>query len=144
MHCGPTLLGLAWCQKTAALMSMTIAEILQRMVSVDGCIVVLRNPTPAYKKHIVVCRADGVAIDTLSCEIFDDLIKANLVQQDHYENETRLIFKLTDFGREAAKTPLERYLKEKLITLGYPWPENLEAKSIAWLEAEIRAITPAA
>jgi hypothetical protein len=128
----------------AAWMSMTTAEILQRMVSVDGCIVVLRNPTPAYKKHIVVCRADGGVIDNLSCEIFDDLIEANLVQQDYCENETKLIFKLTDYGREAAKTPLGKYLKEKLISLGYPWPENLEAKSIAWLEAEIRAITPAA
>ncbi len=123
---------------------MTTAEILQRMVSMDGCIVVLRNPTPAYKKHIVVCGADGVAIDILSCEIFDDLIEANLVQQDHCENETKLIFKLTDYGREAAKTPLEKCLKAKLVSLGYPWPENLEAKSIAWLEAEIRAITPAA
>ena len=99
-------------------MSMTIAEILQRMVSVDGCIVVLRNPTPAYKKHIVVCRADGVAVDILSCEIFDDLIEANLVQQDHCENETKIIFKLTDYGREAAKTPLEKNLKEKLVSLG--------------------------
>ena len=123
---------------------MTTAEILQRMIFVDGRIVVLRNPTPAYKKHIVVCRADGSVIDNPSCEIFDDLIEANLVQQDRCENETKLIFKLTDFGREAAKTPLEKYLKAKLISLGYPWPENLEAKSIAWLEAEIRAITPAA
>ncbi|MDR3485655.1 MAG: hypothetical protein P4M05_12190 [Bradyrhizobium sp.] len=123
-------------------MSMTTAEILRRMVSVDGCIVTLRAPTPAYKKHIVVCRTDGVVIDTLSCEILGDLIEANLVQQDQCENETKLIFKLTDFGREAAKTPLEKYLRAKLI--GYPCPENPEAKRIAWLEAEIRAITPAA
>ncbi len=92
----------------------------------------------------MVGRADGVVIDNLSCEIFDDLIEANLAGQDHYENETELIFKLTDCGREAAKTPLEKYLKAKLITLGYPWPEDPEAKSIAWLEAEIRAIAPAA
>jgi hypothetical protein len=71
------------------------------------------------------------------------LVEANLVKQDG-EDETKVIFKLTDYGREAAKTPLEQYLKAKLISLGYPWPENLEAKSIAWLEAETRAITPAA
>ncbi len=112
------------------------------MVSVDACIVVLRNPTPAYKKHIVVCRADGVAIGSLPCETFDDLIESNLVQQDHCENETKIIFKLTDFGREAAKMPLEKNLKAKLVSLGYPWPDNLEAKSIAWLLAEIRAIAP--
>ena len=74
------------------------------MVFVDDCIVVLRNPTPAYEKHIVVCRADGVAIDILSCEIFDDLIEANLVQQDHCENETKIIFKLTDYGRKISKS----------------------------------------
>jgi hypothetical protein len=128
----------------AAWMSMTTAEILQRMASVDGCIVVLRNPTPTYKKHIAICRADGGVIDNLSCEIFDDLIEANLVQQDHCENETRLIFKLTDCGREAAKMPLEKYPKAKLVSLGYPWSENPEAKSIGWLQAEVRAIIPAA
>jgi len=126
----------------AAWMSMTTAEILQRMVSMDGCIAVLRSPTPAYKKHIVVCRADGVAIDILSCETFVDLIESNLIQQDHCENETKIIFKLTDCGRETGRTPLKNYLKAKLISVGYPWPDNLEAQSIAWLEAEIKAITP--
>jgi hypothetical protein len=128
--------------KVTIWMSTTIAEILQRMVSVDGWIVALRSPTPAYKKHIAVCRADGVAVDILSSEILDELVEANLVQEDHRENETKIFFKLTDDGRAAAKEPLEKYLKAKLVSLGYPWPDNLEAKSIAWLEAEIRAIAP--
>jgi hypothetical protein len=33
-------------------------------------------------------------------------------------------------------------LKAELVTLGYPWPDHLEGKSKAWLEAEIRAIKP--
>jgi hypothetical protein len=33
-------------------------------------------------------------------------------------------------------------LKAELVTLGYPWPDHLEGKSKAWLEAEIRAIRP--
>jgi hypothetical protein len=33
-------------------------------------------------------------------------------------------------------------LKAQLVTLGYPWPDHLEDKSKAWLEAEIRAIRP--
>jgi hypothetical protein len=31
-------------------------------------------------------------------------------------------------------------LKAQLLSLGYPWPENLEGKSIRWLEAEIGAL----
>jgi hypothetical protein len=122
---------------------MTAAEILQLIASVGGCIAVLRRPTPQYKDHIAVCRADGVAIGILTREILDDLIKANLVKEAG-EDESKAIFELTDDGKEAAKTPLEKYLKSKLISLGYPWPDNLEAKSIAWLEAEISAITTAA
>jgi hypothetical protein len=123
-------------------MSITTAEILRRIVFLDGYIVVLRSPTLAYKKHIAICRADGVAIDFLSYEILDYLVEANFVQEDHCENETKVFFKLTEYGREAAITPLEKNLKAKLISLGYPWPDNLEAKSIAWLKAEIRAIAP--
>jgi hypothetical protein len=33
-------------------------------------------------------------------------------------------------------------LKAELVTLGYPWPDHLEGKSKAWLEAEIRALRP--
>ena len=110
------------------------------MIFVDGRIVVLRNPTPACKKHIVVCCMDGGVMDNPSCEFFDDLTEANLVQQDRCENET----KLTDFGRAAVETPREKYPTAKLISLDYPWLENLEAKRCAWLETEIRAITPAA
>jgi hypothetical protein len=121
---------------------MTTAEVLQQMASVGGRIAVLRSPTPKYKEYIAVCRADGVAIGILTREILDDLVEANLVKQDR-EDESKAIFQLTDYGKEAAKTPLEKYLTAKLISLGYPWPDNLEARSIAWLEAEIRSITPA-
>lgn len=31
-------------------------------------------------------------------------------------------------------------LKAELLSLGYPWPEHLEDKSLEWLEAEIKAI----
>jgi hypothetical protein len=125
-------------------MSMTTAEILQMLASVGGRIAALRSPTPEYKEHIAVCRADGVAIGILTREILDDLVEANLVKQDDCEHESKAIFELSDYGKEAVKTPLEKYLKAKLISLGYPWPQNLDTKSIAWLEAEIRAITPAA
>jgi hypothetical protein len=33
--------------------------------------------------------------------------------------------------------PTQEALKTQLLSLGYPWPENLEG--ISWLEAEIRA-----
>ena len=92
---------------------MTTAEILQRMIFVDGRIVVLRNPTPACKKHIVVCRMDGGVMDNPSCEIFDDLTEANLVQQDRCENETKLIFKLTDFGRAASQNAARKISNSK-------------------------------
>jgi hypothetical protein len=124
-------------------MSMTTAELLQMMASVGGRIAVLQSPTPAYKDHIAVCRADGVAISILTREILDDLVESNLVKQDGGD-ESKAVFELTDYGKETARTPLEKYLKAKLISLGYPWPQNLDDKSIAWLEIEIRAITPAA
>jgi hypothetical protein len=120
------------------------AEVLEIIVSIGGYIVALRNPTHQYKNHIVVPRRDGIAVDILSREILDDLVDANFIEQGDCDHETGIIFKLTDSAREAAKTPLERYLKSKLVSLGYIWPENLEAKSLAWLEAEIRAIAPAA
>jgi hypothetical protein len=36
--------------------------------------------------------------------------------------------------------PTQEALKTQLLSLGYPWPENLEGKSISWLEAKIRAL----
>jgi hypothetical protein len=36
--------------------------------------------------------------------------------------------------------PTLEALKVQLFSLGYPWPENLEGKSIRWLEAEIGAL----
>jgi DNA-binding PadR family transcriptional regulator len=123
-------------------MSTTTAEMLQLIASVGGYIVVLRSPTAKYKEYIAVCGADGVAISILTREILDGLVEANLVKRDH-EDESKVIFELTDYGKEAAKTPLEKYLTAKLISLGYPWPDNLENKSTAWLEAEIQSITPA-
>jgi hypothetical protein len=33
-------------------------------------------------------------------------------------------------------------LRTELVTLGYPWPDHLEGKSKAWLEAEIRVLRP--
>jgi hypothetical protein len=36
--------------------------------------------------------------------------------------------------------PIKEALRAKLLSLGYPWPENLEGKSIRWLEAEIGAL----
>jgi hypothetical protein len=113
------------------------------MASVGGRIAVLQSPTPEYKEHIAVCRADGVAIGILTRDILDDLIEANLVKKDA-EDESKAIFRLSDSGKDAAKIPLKKYLKARLISLGYPWPDNLETKSIAWLEVEIRVITPAA
>jgi hypothetical protein len=132
-------------RRTEGPVSMTTAEILQTMISENGHIAVLRGPTAKYKQHICVCRADGLATGTLSLETLNDLVAVNFVKQDGQENESKLtIFTLTDYGREAATSPLEKYLRAKLISVGYPWPENLEAKSIDWLEAEMRAIAPAA
>jgi hypothetical protein len=37
---------------------------------------------------------------------------------------------------------LKKSLQAELLSLGYPWPDNLEDKSISWLEVEIRAIQP--
>jgi len=122
---------------------MAIAEILQMMASAGGRIAVLRRPTPKYKDHIAVCRADGVAIGILTREVLDDLVESNLVKQEGGD-EGKAIFELTDYGKTTARTPLEKYLRAKLVSLGYPWPQSLDDKSIAWLEGEIRAITPAA
>jgi hypothetical protein len=36
----------------------------------------------------------------------------------------------------------KQFLKVELLNLGYPWPDHLEGKSKAWLEAEIRTIRP--
>jgi hypothetical protein len=35
-------------------------------------------------------------------------------------------------------------LKAKLLSLGYPWPKNLQGKSTWWLKSEIGALTPKA
>lgn len=123
-------------------MSMTIAEVLQLMISEGGHIAVLRGPTQEYKGFVTVCRGDGVAGSVLSREMLDELVKANFIKQHGRENESKLtLFKLTDDGREANKPAFEKCLKAKLVSLGYPWPENLEGKSVDWVEAEIRAIT---
>jgi hypothetical protein len=39
--------------------------------------------------------------------------------------------------------PLKETLKAHLLKLGYPWPKNLENKSLWWLSTEIKAIQPA-
>ena len=39
--------------------------------------------------------------------------------------------------------PIKETLKAHLLKLGYPWPGNLENKSLWWLSTEIRAIQPA-
>jgi hypothetical protein len=131
-------------------MSITTIQILQAMVSEDGYIGVLRGPTYRYKEHISVCRADGQAMRSalvFSRAILNDLVKANFVRQDGLENAQQItIFRLTDEGRrrvaELSLSPsrLSSSLKSKLLSLGYPWPENLEGKSIAWLKREIEAI----
>jgi len=41
-------------------------------------------------------------------------------------------------------TPLIEAKNAKLIALGYPWPENLNDKSLEWLDTEIRETTPTA
>jgi hypothetical protein len=121
------------------------------MVSEDGYIGVLRGPTRDYKEHITVCRADGRATRSsfvFSREMLIDLVRGNFVKQDGLENDRQItIFKLTDQGRRSAKLSLvprdsqtKALLKDKLLSSGYPWPENLDGKSIAWLKSEIEAI----
>jgi hypothetical protein len=135
-------------------MSITIVQILRALVSEDGDIAVLRGPTHEYTEHISVRRADGRAMRfavVCSREMLDDLVRANFVKQDGLENERQItMFKLTDDGRRAAElsliprvSPLKTSLKAKLLSLGYPWPDNLEGKSIAWLKAEIEIIKTA-
>jgi hypothetical protein len=76
------------------------------------------------------------------------LLQANFVKQDGPENERQItMFKLTSQGRRTVKlsliprdSPLKAFLKDKLLSSGYPWPENLEGKSIAWLKSEIEGI----
>jgi predicted DNA-binding transcriptional regulator AlpA len=132
-------------------MSITIIQILQAMLSEDGYIAVLRGPTRHYKEHISVSRADGRAMRNrlvFSRPQLNDLMGANFVSQDGPENENRItIFKLTDQGKEIAKlsllprdSRLKAFLKDKLLDSGYPWPDNLEGKSVAWLKSEIEAI----
>lgn len=121
------------------------------MVSEDGYIAVLRGPTHAYREHVSVCRVDGRATRSrldFSREMLNDLLRANFVKQDGPENESQItIFKLTAHGRRIVKlslvprdSTLKAFLKYKLLSSGYPWPDNLDGKSIAWLKAEIEAI----
>ena len=124
-------------------MSITIAEVLHIMICGEGHIAVLRGPTHEYPELITVRRGDGgVAASILSREMFDELLNAHLVKQYGRENESKLtIFKLTHHARAVTRPPREKYLKARLVGLGYPWPENLEGKSVDWLVAEIGAIT---
>jgi hypothetical protein len=121
---------------------MTTVEILEMMVPRGSHIVLLRRPTPQYTEHIAVCHADGLATHTLRPEVLEDLVAANLVERDVSQNDGKFVFQLTERGREVVKKPLEKYLRAKLLSLGYPWPEFLESKSVDWLEAELKAITP--
>jgi hypothetical protein len=131
-------------------MSITTVQILQAMFTEDAYIAVLRGPTRHYKEHISVCRVNGRATRVrlvLSRQQLNDLIGANFVRQDGPEKEDQItVFRLTDQGREIAKlsliprdSPLKALLKDKLLSGGYPWPENLDGKSIAWLKSEIAA-----
>jgi hypothetical protein len=45
-----------------------------------GRIGVQRRPAPEYRKHVVVCRADDIAIGILSSKIRDDLVEANFAR----------------------------------------------------------------
>ncbi len=38
------------------------------------------------------------------------------------------------------ETPILKIKKARLIALGYPWPEHLHGKSLAWVEAELRTM----
>jgi hypothetical protein len=120
------------------------------MLSEDGHIAALRGPTHEYKEHISVCRVDGLGTKfavVFSRAILNELVKANFVKQDGPENERQVtIFRLTNQGRRIAKlsivrpaSKLKASLKAKLLSLGYPWPDYLEDKSIAWLKTEIAA-----
>jgi hypothetical protein len=113
------------------------------MVPTGSRIVLLRTPTPQYREHVAVCHAGGLAIHTLRPEVLENLVAANLVERDVSQNDGKFVFQLTERGREVVKKPLEKYLKAKLLSLGYPWPENLEGKSVDWLEAEIKVIARA-
>jgi hypothetical protein len=137
--------------QTDGRMSITIIQILQAMVFEDGYIAVLRGPARDYKEHISVSRADGRATRVrlvFSRKLLNDLVGASFVKQDGPENEQQVtIFKLTDQGRETAKLSLiprdsqrKAFFKDKLLSNGYPWPNNLDGKSIAWLKSEIDAI----
>jgi hypothetical protein len=72
------------------------------MASVGGRIEVLQSPTPAYKDHIAVCRADGVGIGILPREALDDLVESNFVKQDG-EEESKAVFELADYGERPAR-----------------------------------------
>ena len=68
---------------------MTATEILQK-ISEGGYLAVLRGPTLEYKELISVCHADGVAACTLSRELLNDLVEADLVKQDGSENQSKV------------------------------------------------------
>jgi hypothetical protein len=108
---------------------MTTVEILEMMVPTGSRIVLLRTPTPQYRKHVAVCHADGLAVHTLRPEVLEDLVAANLVERDVSQNDGKFVFQLTQRGREVVKKPLEKYLRARLLSLGYPWSEYLEGKN---------------
>jgi hypothetical protein len=134
-------------------MSITIIQILRAMVFEDAYIAVLRGPTHDYGEHISLRRADGRAATSalgFSRAMLNDLVEANFVKREGPEDDQQTTaFKLTVHGRRAVDLSLIRpdsklkaFLKAKLLGLGYPWPDHLEGKNIAWLKTEIEAINP--
>jgi hypothetical protein len=134
-------------------MSITTTQIVRAMVFEDADIAVLRGPTHDYREHISLRRGEGRLVRSalvFSREMLNELLEANFVKRDGPENDQQItVFKLTVHGRVAAElslvppdSKLKAFLKAKLLSLGYPWPENLEGKNITWLKAEIDAINP--
>ena len=99
-------------QRFSRVMSITATQIVQAMVYDDGHIEVLRDPTLEYKGYISFCRADGFAVTVfgiLSREILDELVAANVVEQDGLKNDCMVtIFRLTDEGRAEAALKQKR------------------------------------
>ena len=132
-------------------MSVTVIQVLQVMVFEDADIAVLRGPTHDYRELISLRRADRRARTStlvLSRDFLNNLVEADLVKQVGPEDDRQTtVFELTVEGRWAVElslipsdSKLKAFLKAKLLSLGYPWPDNLEGKNIAWLKTELDAI----